>query len=388
MKIAYLDCFAGVSGDMVLGALLDLGLDKEALESVLADLRLGPFSIEANRVTRNGIGAMDVKISVKKQQKHRHLKDIFDSINSGKLSDSVRERSKLVFQRIAEAESTVHRMPVERVHFHEVGAVDSIIDIIGSVWGLEQLGISQCYCSAISLGSGTVKCDHGIIPVPAPATLELVKGFPVVKKEAGTELTTPTGAALVTTVAKHVETIPEFRIVATGCGAGDKEFDSFPNIFRILMGEVKSSYEQDNLLVLETNVDDMNPELYPYIMDKLIAKGAADVFLTPVIMKKGRPGHMITILLKHELIDECLTIIFRETTSLGVRLFETGRRKLKRDIVSLHTPWGKLHAKSYVFNGDKHVVPEYDECKKIAERENIPLNTVYDTVKRIGNPDD
>ncbi len=388
MKIAYFDCFAGISGDMMLGALVDCGLDIKSLKDMVRSLGINGVSIDAKRITKKGIGATDFKLTVTEQKKHRHLKDIIAIIESGDLSESTREKSKNICRRISEAESTIHQIPLEKIHFHEVGAADSIIDIIGSVWGLEQLGIEACYCSEICLGSGSVECEHGTIPVPAPATLELVKGFPVTKKEIGAELTTPTGAALVTTLAQYSAALPTMRITGTGYGAGDRDDKNFPNVFRIIICETDADFEQDKMIVAESNVDDLNPEMFPYIMEKLFKKGAVDVFLTPIIMKKGRPGQKITVVLERSYLDTCMDVIFQETTSLGIRYHDTDRTKLVREIEKVQTPWGMLKVKSYFYNGKKHTSPEYEECKKVAEKENIPLKYVYDVIKRIGNPDD
>ena len=388
MKIAYFDCFAGVSGDMVLGALIDLGVDVESLKSMLKSLGVTPFSLNVERVNHKGITAVNLSVKTHHEHHHRSLKDILEIIDSSELSVGARQRIERIFTRIAEAESKIHQLPVEKVHFHEVGAVDSMVDIIGSVWGLEQLGVTTCYSSAVSIGSGSVECEHGIIPVPSPATLELVKGFPVIKKEVGAELATPTGAAIVTTVAEYTHQLPPVRVSKIGYGCGDRELEAFPNILRIIVGEVESIYGEDRILVAETNLDDMNAELFPYVMEKLLNHDAADVYLTPILMKKGRPGHKITVLVENKNLDRCLNILFRETTTLGVRIYETYRKKLERLSEEISSPWGAVRVKSYILGGKKHVVPEFEACKEIAVREKIPLMEIYETVKQIGNQDD
>lgn len=388
MNIAYFDCFAGVSGDMVLGALIDLGMDVASLESMLKSLGIAPFSINVERVNRKSINAVNVTVNAQHEYHSRSLNDILKIIDSPGLSAEVRQRIERIFTRIAEAESKIHQIPIEKVHFHEVGAIDSMIDIVGSVWGLEQLGITTCYSSAISIGSGSVECEHGTIPVPSPATLELIKGFPVIKKEVGTELATPTGAAIVTTIAEHTHQLPAMRVSKIGYGCGDRELEAFPNLLRIIVGEAETSYGEDRMLVVETNLDDMSAELFPYIMEQLLNHNAADVYLTPILMKKGRPGHKITVLVENENLDRCLNILFRETTTLGVRIYETYRKKLERLSEKIGTPWGTVQVKSYILEGKKYVVPEFEACKKIAVREKIPLMEIYDTIKRIGNQDD
>lgn len=388
MSIAYFDCFAGVSGDMILGALIDLGLSKDELESKLMTLGLSSFSISSEVVSRKGIRAVNVSVKTDEDHHHRKLPDILKILDSPELSDAVKEKTCRIFTRIAEAEGKIHQMPVEEIHFHEVGAMDSIIDIIGSIWGMEKLGITDCFSSAISLGSGSVKCAHGTISVPSPATLELVKDFPVIKKEVGKELATPTGVALITTVAKYTEQLAPMRIEKTGYGCGDRELEDFANVLRIIIGQSIDHVDQDVVMVLETNIDDVTGELYPHLVDKIFETGAVDVYITPIIMKKGRPGHTLTVLTARENLDKCLEILFRESTTLGIRMYETFRHKLKRSSESLETPWGRVKVKAVQQNGKKRIVPEYEECKKIADKENIPLLDVYDKIKNLGNPDD
>jgi len=378
MKIAYFDCFAGISGDMTLGALVDLGLDVDELKSMLTGLGITSAAFTVDRIMRHGIGAVKLSVATAPEHHHRHLGDILEMIHASPLSDNVKEGSERIFTRIAEAESTIHGLPVDKVHFHEVGALDSIIDIVGSVWGLERLGIARCFSSAVSLGTGTIRCEHGTLPVPAPATLELLKDFPVVKKEVAGELCTPTGAAIVSTLAQS----------DTGYGCGDRECEQFPNILRLIVGETVSDFEADRMLVVETNIDDMNAELYPYVMEKLLQDGAVDVYVTPIQMKKGRPGHMLTMILEEEKLHRCLDTVFRETTTLGVRIHETFRQKLRRSSEEIHTPWGSLRVKICWLNGKKRIVPEFEECKTLAQRENIPLIDVLTAVNRIGNADD
>jgi hypothetical protein len=388
MTIAYIDCFAGVSGDMLLGALIDLGIDFTPLQEILISRGLPPFSIEHNRENRRGLAGVNVTVIVPNEHIYRTLSDIISIINDSKLSESTKQTSIRIFTRIAEAESRIHQKPVEQIHFHEIGAVDSIVDIIGTVWGLEQLGIIKCYSSAITLGSGSVECQHGIFPVPAPATVELVKGFPVIKREVGFELATPTGTAILTTIAEYCNQLPPLCITRIGYGCGDRDIPTFPNVLRIIIGTPDPQWQEETMLVMETNIDDLNPEIFPYVMERLFSSGAADVYVTPVMMKKGRLGYLITVLTASANLEQCLNVLFAETSTLGVRICETHRRMLERTIESIASPWGTVSVKSYMLNGKKQYAPEYEECKKIAQRENIPLKEVYETLRLLGKSND
>jgi len=383
--IAYIDCFAGVSGDMLLGALVDLGVDFQPLREIMLSRGLPPFFIEHNRENRKGFAAVNVKIQVSDDHRSRHLSDICSLIDTPELSETVRQRTTRIFTRIAQAESRIHQKPVDKIHFHEIGAVDSIVDVVGTLWGLEQLGITKCYTSAITIGSGSVECQHGIIPVPAPATVELIKDFPVIKKESGTELSTPTGAAIVTTIAEYRQQLPLLRIKQVGCGCGSRDIADFPNILRIFVGAVESDWRQEEIMVVETNIDDLNPEIFPYVMEQLFNAGAADVYFTPVMMKKGRIGHLVTVLTDSVNRDKCIAVLFSETSTLGVRIFEAHRRILERTIETITSPWGEVSVKSHILDGKKYCVPEFEECKRIALRERIPLKEVYDTIRLRGS---
>ncbi|MFC1561613.1 nickel pincer cofactor biosynthesis protein LarC [candidate division KSB1 bacterium] len=388
MNIAYFDCFSGVSGDMMLGALIDIGLNKDKLSTMLEGLGLKNFSLESEVTKRGGIEATNLHVRTEAEKNHRHLSDILDIIRRSELSAAVKTSIEQVFTRIAEAEGKIHGQPPDKVYFHEVGALDSIIDITGSVWGLEELGVTHCYSSAISLGSGTVECAHGVIPVPAPATVEIVKNFPVRKMEVGNELCTPTGAALVTSLAEYCEQLPLMKIENVGYGCGDRELENMPNIFRILIGTPSTSYEHDRMLLVETNIDDMSSEIIPYVFEQLLGSGAVDVFTTANVMKKGRPGHIISLLTSESLLDTCLEILFKETTTLGVRISEVYRRKLPRKMETLQSPWGPVKVKSVIRQGKRVILPEFEECKKIAEKEKISLDEVFATIRKLGAADD
>ncbi len=373
---------------MVLGALVDLGLDVNELTNVLNEIGLENFSLEAERVKRNGIGAVNLHVKTGHEHKHRHLKHILEIIDSPVFSDSVKQKIEKIFRKIAEAEAKVHGTTIEKVHFHEVGAMDSIIDITGSVWGLERLGIEKLFCSQLTLGSGTVKCEHGIMPVPAPATLEIVSGLPVIKKNLGSELTTPTGAAIAASLCDFSEKLPPFTIKKTGYGCGDRVFENMPNLFRIITGEIGGKYLEDIVSIVETNIDDMNPELLPHVSGKLFEAGALDVYITQMIMKKGRPGNEITVLCKPGDLNKITDLLFKETTTAGIRISECFRKTLKREFAEINTDWGKIKVKIFEKDGVKKAVPEFEECKRIAVKEGIAIQEVYNSLTNIRFTDD
>ncbi|RKY84041.1 nickel pincer cofactor biosynthesis protein LarC [candidate division KSB1 bacterium] len=329
MKIAYFDCFSGASGDMILGCLIDLGVDEQFIEKKVKETGIDNFRLKKYIVNKNILEATKVDVIVKKYDKPRNIKDIQQLVNKGSFSERSRDSILKIFRRIAESESRVHGIPVEKVHFHEVGAVDSVVDVIGAVIGFEYLGIEKFYSSSITLGSGRVKCSHGIIPVPSPATLELIKGFPVTKREIQCELCTPTGAAIITSLAEYREFFPDFLIENIGYGAGTKNIKEFPNVLRIIIGKEVQRYQEDKVILIETNIDDMTPEIYTYIMEKLFESNAIDVYITPVIMKKGRPGNVLSVITDIENMENILNIIFKESSTLGVRIKEVRRKKLK-----------------------------------------------------------
>lgn len=317
----------------------------------------------------------------------RHLQDILTIIESSTLPKEVKETINAIFTKLAEAEAKVHGTNIESIHFHEVGAIDAIIDIVGSVVGLRRLGIEEVYSSPLHLGTGSVKCAHGLIPLPSPATLELVKGIPVYGRDIEAELVTPTGAAIITTLAETFGCRPpSMEIEAIGYGAGNRSL-SIPNMLRVSIGEAAKAnvqgYEEDVVTIIETNIDDMNPEFYDHVMDKLFQKGALDVFLTPVQMKKNRPVIMLSALVRENNLDQVLEVVFEETTTLGVRLHEVRRKKLTRESVPVDTKYGKISVKvGKLGDAIKNISPEYEDCRRIAERENVPLKEVYGAAKR------
>ncbi len=385
MTLAYFDCFSGISGDMTLGALVDAGVSIDALRSELSKLNLPGYRITAEKVTRSGITATKVNVALDgKEQPVRHLSDIRTIIESSLLSQAVKQKSIRIFVRLAEAEARVHGTTPDKIHFHEVGAVDAIVDIVGSIIGLELLGISEAVCSPINLGSGVVRSAHGTLPVPSPAASELLKGVPVYSSSILFELTTPTGAAIISTMSSSFGPLPRMKIERIAYGAGNKDFPDQPNVLRLFLGEPGTAYEEDSSIVIETNIDDMNPQAYDYIIERLMERGAQDVYLTPIIMKKGRPAVLLSVLTDKAKSEAVLDTLFRETTSIGVRINEVGRKKLNREISDVETIYGKVRVK-VSRQGDETltVTPEYEDCRKIAEEKQVPLKTVMEAARKI-----
>jgi pyridinium-3,5-bisthiocarboxylic acid mononucleotide nickel chelatase len=384
MTIAYFDCFSGISGDMTLGALVDAGVNIDALRAELAKLDLDGYKITAEKVRRSGIAATKVNVIIdNKEHEARHLSDILLKISRSPLSGTVKHSSEKIFTRLAEAEAKVHGTTIDKVHFHEVGAVDSIVDIVGSVIGLELLGISQIMTSTVNVGSGTVTTSHGLLPIPAPATAELLRGIPFYESSVKFELTTPTGAAIINTLGTSFGRLPAMSIDRIGYGAGDKDFTGMPNVLRIMIGEPAAAYEEDVSTLIETNIDDMNPQTCGYIIEKLMQQGAQDAYLAPIMMKKGRPAVLLSVLTDRPRMDAVLNTLFRETTSIGVRIQEVGRKKLSREIKEVHTIYGKINIKiSRHGNEVLTATPEYEDCRKIAEEKKIPLKLVIDEAKK------
>lgn len=383
MRVAYFDCFSGVSGDMILGALIDAGLDLGVLESELDKLKVSGYRIRAERAIRKGISGTKFSVDVIEQKAERRLEDILEIIDQSDLDTDVKELSKEVFEQLAIIEAKIHCKNIEDVHFHEVGALDSVIDVVGSLIGIKRLGIEAVYSSKVHVGTGFVRCQHGILPVPAPATLELLKGIPIYSTGIKAELVTPTGAAILKTLSKSFGVMPEMEVKRIGYGAGSRDLE-IPNLLRVYIGEVKKEeYQQDKAILVQTNIDDMNPEFFDYVTEKLLKKGALDVFMTPVFMKKNRPGTMLSVLTEVDRLDEILSTIFTETTTLGVRILPLERRKLSREIFSVTTPFGEVKVKiGKIGNRIKNIAPEYDDCKKIAAKQGVPLKDIYDQAKQ------
>ncbi len=379
-KIAYFDCFSGISGDMLLGALVDAGVPLAALESELRKLPASGWTIAADKVKRGAICATQVRVSTTETHHHRHLSKILEMIGGAGLGPRAAQRATDIFRRLGEAEAAVHGVPVEKVHFHEVGALDAIVDIVGTCVGMELLGIEEFACSALNVGGGRVQTAHGLLPVPAPATAALLRGAPTYSSGIEKELVTPTGAAVAATLATRFGAMPAMTVHAIGYGAGTAELVEQPNVLRLFAGdaaETRPGQREETIAVIETNVDDMNPQIYGHFAERALAAGALDVFAAPVQMKKNRPGQLLTILCAPEAVEQMVDLVFRETTSIGVRTYEARRRKLEREVVPVETPLGTVRMKVSRLNGHVRTAsPEFDDCKKIADAQGIPLKQV------------
>ncbi|MDU4959762.1 MAG: nickel pincer cofactor biosynthesis protein LarC [Sporomusaceae bacterium] len=366
MAVVYLDCFSGVSGNMLLGGLLDLGLPEELLRSTLAKLPVSGYELQVSRVEKQGISAAYVDVKLTKRQHHRHLPDILDIIAKADLAPAVRENAAAIFLRLAAAEAKVHNAAPEDVHFHEVGAVDAIIDIVGTAFGFHELGIGEVYASKLHAGAGFVKCAHGVMPVPAPATAELLQGIPWYGGDIKRELVTPTGAAIISVLSKGFGTMPD-RFVSRkiGYGAGTWNLE-IPNVLRILYGDIQP--RQDQLLVIECNIDDMNPQDYPAAMDRLFAAGALDVWLTPAMMKKSRPAHVLSVLAPAAVLEMVAQTVLNETTSIGLRYFPVERLIADRSELTVQTVWGVVRVKVSRYQGKVcQITPEYEDCLQLSQ---------------------
>ena len=384
MKIAYFDTFSGISGDMTLGACVSAGVPVDDLRRELTKLDLAGYEIEARHLVRNGMTAVKIDVVISDQPHyHRHLQDILDLIEASGLTARVKKDAQKIFHEIGVAEAKVHNTTLDKVHFHEVGAIDSLVDIVGAAICLEKLGVGAVYSSPVRLGSGgTVKTQHGVMPIPTPATVEILKGYPMVLTEIPEELTTPTGAGFIKALSSGVLSLERLRIEAIGYGAGTKEIPQIPNLLRVMVGELEPGYDHDELVTVETNIDDMNPEIFPFVIERLLSSGAHDAFLIPVLMKKGRPGTLLSVLTDRKNLESVLSIVFRETTTLGVRITPTERRKVKRDVRTVETSFGPTRVKVIVFDGTERIAPEFEECKRIALEHNLPLKDVYNTLER------
>lgn len=378
MKALYFDCFAGVSGDMVLGSMLDSGLELGLLESELKKLELSGYSISAEKVVKHGISGTAFRVDVHAPQPPRNYNDILTMINSSALDSEARDNACAVFALIARAEAEVHGVDIDSVHFHEIGAVDSIIDICGAAIAIKEAGVQAVYCSPVNTGSGTVKTAHGILPVPAPATARILEGMTVYSSGTMAELATPTGSAILKHYCRACSSIPVMELAASGYGAGSMDLE-FPNMLRIFRGEIQpSSSAGEKIIELETNIDDMNPELFSHIFESLFAKGAIDVTVIPAFMKKNRPGHILKVLASPEDLQPLVREVFRETTSSGVRFREISRFILERETVGVDTSFGTVRVKVHRYGGDTVTVsPEYEDCRRQAAEHDVAVKTVY-----------
>ena len=380
MKVAYFDCFAGISGDMTLGALVDAGLSFAALKSELDKLSVREFTLSQRRVEKHGIAGTKIDVNAREGHVHRHLKDVLKIINSSSISASAKEKAARVFQKLAEAEAKIHGTTIEAVHFHEVGAVDAIVDVVGAIVGLELLNIEAIYASKFRFGSGHTRGAHGAMPVPVPAVVEMTKGFPAERTDIPYELVTPTGAALLTALASNIGETIQLRTESTGYGAGTRDVEQVPNLLRIEIGELVADPQTDSPVLLETNIDDMTPEIYGYLIDRLLEAGARDAFLTPVIMKKGRPGIQLTVLTDPNKETELTQLIFSETTTLGIRRLPVQRHTLERRTDIVQTPYGPIRVKIADIGSKQRITPEYDDCARIAREKQVPILDVYKAV--------
>ena len=382
MRAVYFNCIGGISGDMVLGALVDVGLSLASLSEELSKLKLGGYRIEEARDRRGGISGTRVTVTLDKEASQhgpRALKEILSIISASPLAPRVKERAKAVFQGLAQAEAKVHGSSIEEVHFHEVGAVDAIVDIVGAAVALELLEVDRVYCSAIPGGGGTVSSSHGRLPVPAPATLELMAKARAplrATSDPQMELSTPTGVAIMTALASFQP--PTLEIERAGYGLGQRDLGDYPNVLGIWLGQVEGAEATRTLLLLETNIDDMNPELYGYVMERLFLVGARDVWFTPIQMKKGRPAVMLSVLSSPQDEDAVVRTILRETSSLGVRVREVRRHEAGREVKGVSTSLGTVDVKVKLISGQAVAVsPEYESCRRIALEKDIPLQEVY-----------
>jgi hypothetical protein len=385
---AYFDCFSGISGDMTLGALIDLGVSAGWLQDELTRLPLEGFQLTVTSVERSGISANLVNVEVHDSKKSRNFKEIKLLLETCPLSDTVKSNSLNIFEKLALAEAGIHDCAPEEVHFHELGGIDAIVDIVGTALGLEKLGIDKISASKLPLGSGFVDCQHGRLPIPAPATVEILKDVPVYGSGVSHELVTPTGAAIIACLADSFGSLPEMRIKKTGYGAGQRELQGRPNLLRIITGtlpgpqiDLKGGLQTDQIIILETGIDDMNPELFGFLMERLFEDGALDVYWIPIHMKKNRPGTMVQVLCKEDHKDTLVRRLLAETTSLGIRYYHAHRKLLVRDQLTIGTSFGEVRVKRIQDpEGNTRLIPEYEACKEIALQKNIPLRVVYDTI--------
>jgi len=383
MRIAYGDLIGGISGDMFVGAMLDLGLPLNRLKSELKKIPTLNYRLEVAKKTIHSIGATRFHVICPDQEAGRSWKQIQTLINRSSLPPAVKETGIKIFARLAEAEGKIHRIAPEKVHFHEIGATDSIVDIMAAATGTHELGIDAFHFSRIPLGRGLTRALHGPLPIPGPATLELLKGLPVQGIDLDGETVTPTGAAILSTLGKSFGAQPSMTIEKIGYGAGQKNFPNRPNLFRLVIGTDAVPWSQEEMLVIETNIDDMNPEFYDYVFDRLLAAGARDVFLSPVQMKKNRPGTLLRVIAEPKNRDTLARIILSETSTIGVRYYPVGRIILKRISEKLKTRHGTISVKVVEEpDGTKRVTPEYDDLKRIATAKKIPLKLLYDELAR------
>jgi uncharacterized protein (TIGR00299 family) protein len=377
MKTLYFDCFAGASGDMILGALVGAGADSQQLREQLQLLDVSNFDVHFWKVDRSGISATQAEVKTEDEKHHRHLSTILKIIERSRLSPSVKSRASKIFVRLGEAEAKVHNVPVESIHFHEVGAMDAIIDVVGACIGFELLGVERFVSSPLHVGSGTVEMAHGRFPVPPPAVVELLRDAPTYATEIVGELVTPTGAAIISTVCESYGAMPQMRVASVGYGAGGREYELFPNALRVFVGETEGDAGDERLLVVETNLDDVSPQIIGHLMERAFERGALDCYFTPVQMKKNRPGVLVSILCRPQDRETIYQLLFNETTTLGVRSHEVLRRALPRESLQVQTEFGAISIKVARSQGRVvNATPEYDDCRAAARKFDRPLRDV------------
>jgi uncharacterized protein (TIGR00299 family) protein len=378
MRVAHFDCFSGISGDMTLGGLFDAGVPVQPVRDGIASLGL-PIKIAVEKVRKGGFAATQVIVEAPEETSHRFLSDVEEILSRGQLTDNQRTLAGNIFRKLAQAEATVHGLPLDKVHFHEVGALDSLADIVGAAVGLDLLGVEKFTSSSVATGTGMVKCAHGMMPIPAPGTAELLKGVPLRATAIKAELTTPTGAAILTSVVSDWTDVPEMMIERIGYGAGQRDLLEQPNVLRLFVGSAKpQAAAVDAVWVLETNLDDVPGEIVGYCYERLFSAGALDVFTTPISMKKNRPGMMLSVLTPAANLDAVEDILFQETLTFGIRRYAVERHKLHRKEASVQTAWGPVRGKLGWLEGRPPIfTPEYDDCARIAREHGVPLRDVF-----------
>jgi uncharacterized protein (TIGR00299 family) protein len=384
MKIAYFDCFSGASGDMILGSMIDAGLSPRLLREELKKLRIPTIRLNVKKVLKRGISATQVIVEGRSEKRsHRSLKEMLRIVDQSSIEAEVKKKSTEVFRRIASVEAEIHQKPMEEIHFHEIGGLDSIVDIVGAVWGFRQMGIDKLYVSKVNVGTGFVECEHGTLPVPAPATLALVKGKPIYSSDVEKELLTPTGAALLTSLGSDFGKMPGMKVERIGYGAGRDDL-SHPNVLRLMVGTPSAISGKERVTVIETNIDDMNPQFYDYVMERLLEMGVQEVFLTPILMKKNRPGILLTVICSCEKLPSMMAFLLTETTTLGLRWHEEERERADREILPLETRYGRIRFKLARWEGKGvNLSPEYEDCKRLALKKRVPLKDVFEEAKKV-----
>jgi len=383
MKIAYFDCFSGASGNMILGSMIDAGLSSQRLKEELRKLRLHDVSLKVKKVLKGGIAATLVMVEGEKEKRHsRNLSELFRIIDQSRLEAVIKEKSREVFKRIASVEAKIHRKPLEEIHFHEIGGLDSVVDIVGGIWGIREMGIEKLYVSRVNVGTGFIKCEHGILPVPAPASLALMRGKPIYSSGVETELLTPTGAVLLTSLGSEFGRMPGMRVEKIGYGAGRDDLPH-PNLLRLIIGREEATAGKEKVMIVETNIDDMNPQFYDHVMERLLGMGVQEVFLTPILMKKNRPGTLLTVICSNQKLPTVIDFLIRETTTIGLRWREEERSCAEREILTLRTKYGEIRFKAARWEGRLvNLSPEYEDCKRLALKKKIPLKEIYEEAKK------